>query len=64
MSKMLNDLALLNPDIISEIRDETYINNGYWIYLQNGWYCTSSEAAIHEMTVKECLDAFKRISQR
>lgn len=42
--------------------DETDQDNGYWIYLQDGYWSPDMEAiTIHEMTVKDLLDVFSRV---
>lgn len=33
----------------------------HWLYLKNGWLSTLDTHAIHERTVKECLDELKQV---
>jgi len=43
--------------MVTEIEDDRGENNGWWIYLKDGYRCDISAAphTIHENTVKECI---------
>ena len=50
--------------LVSGWDDETDQDNGYWIYLKDGYWSPDMEAiTIHEMTVKDLLDVFSRVEK-
>ena len=55
--KTLKDLT--NHPWIESISIETSSGNGYWIYLNEPYYCDLMElSTIHEYTIKECCEVF------
>lgn len=51
-----------HADKIAEVGNEG--DDGYWVYLKDGWWSRDSEtSAIHEHTVRECLQALRTIEK-
>lgn len=57
-SKRLQKLADENPDIIDEV---DYDEDGYWIYLRDGYLSTSDTHTVHEDTWADLIRSFKSI---
>lgn len=48
-----------HADKINDISDERNDDDGYWVYLKNGWFNEFSEThMIHEDTPSECAKQF------
>ena len=48
---------------VRDISDERATENGFWIYLHDGWVCPNSEGnAISEDTIKEAVKCLKGIT--
>ena len=47
----------------SAIKDFYHDSDGYWLVLSHGWkvYQYAAEGVIHEDTIKEVLEVFKRV---
>lgn len=55
---------LLDDPRVQSIEDERNEDNGYWVYLVNGWFNPYLEThCIHEDTVKAVLDQMKDIEK-
>jgi len=55
--RTLNDLR--NHPWVESISIETSSGDGYWVYLNEPYYCDCMElSSIHEYTIKECCDVF------
>jgi len=62
LPKALQQLQDKYPDIIEEIEDDRDHDNGYWVYLTDGWFSPDMESrTIHEDTVKEVLAKFRNV---
>lgn len=53
-------LAADNPDKILEIYDERSTGGGIWIYLKPGYH-SDGNSAVHEDTVRECIEQFSYV---
>jgi hypothetical protein len=49
-------------DRIEEIEDDREEDNGWWIYLKDGWVCETSSSChtIHEDTITQCLKCLRQ----
>ena len=62
MKKTLSDLLAKHPDKIDEISDESWNDDGYWVYLKPGWICSSSEThCVHEWDMADLKSAFRDV---
>ena len=68
---MMDELITLDPNLLryipkrkrAAVRDIFHDSDGYWIFLAPGWkvYQYAAEGVIHEDTIKELLEVFKRV---
>jgi hypothetical protein len=64
LPKTLQDLWKKDPRIMC-IDDERDLNQGYWIYLKDEFWCTRSECStIHEDRVKDCLEFMRSVEPK
>lgn len=59
------------PRTLAQLRSHPWVSgveeedhNGYWVYLQDGYWSPELESTtLHEMTVQALCDAFSRVEQ-